>query len=735
MAPADGNLRGGAAPPRSRSARAAGLVRLGLGILAATLTGADPLPTQGTAATEATRILQALAGGDAKAFDTASPATLLAAVADPRWPGRERRWTLVLPAALARLTPQQRTSVLARLDQLYRQATASGDASADRLAVDFLPAASALQELRRSRDRAFDRGGFADFLCLHRLITAADPTATDDPRLAIASRLAGESPDADPALALPEPGPAEPVAGPPRTPAIPDGWMTVPGWLLAVDPWQRVLWQHRLERAESVVHGPGAAVVSGPLGWRAFGSDGRELALPTPPAGVRAWAVAAGSAWFGLGSRLYRMDLISGHVSRLRLAEPPLAPPIVRGRHSWWLTATTVVLVADDRISARFDHGLDARAGVTLIQDIAGNVFVANPDGRAWRIQGLASALAGKDAVERGQLLLAAWRPAEALAATGNPPTDADPIRQRALQATAVRARLALNLVAGLDSWPLAGDERALLATSLRRDGSALPQALQAVAGQPGPVSLDPQDALWRHPRTWNHRLQVVPEPRLQPSLPEARPGQPLVDGTSVAASASPQRRDDGTWLIADGVLALQRDATWVSLVANRADGGESWAVRWPATSFLSAPTIGLDVRDGIALVVEGEHLVHVVDLRLGTVLAVRRFQANNALPGAAIWVPGLDGGSVVQSGPLGVGTELVLCGQDGESVIPAAKPIRWIAPLTTQLIVCHGDGTAAIWPGNFAVDLPEVLLRSRVAPLASPSGLTLADRHWAWRR
>ena len=87
--------------------------------------------------------LMALSRGDASAF-TALPAALFSAadgVPDLDDPALIRRWTSVLPAALARLSDSSRATALAALDQRCRLLLDdAGDATAQaRIAVAFLP--------------------------------------------------------------------------------------------------------------------------------------------------------------------------------------------------------------------------------------------------------------------------------------------------------------------------------------------------------------------------------------------------------------------------------------------------------------------------------------------------------------------------------------------------------------------------------------------------------------------
>ena len=130
---------------------------LGLGWMAS-LSGAaaEPLATAGTDHATAVHVLMALSRGDTEPLLTL-PGHLLSdapALIDPDDPALARRWTALLPNAVARLPVAQRAGVLTSLDAHYAQN--ADDAAAH--PWDFLPAPAAEQAVARAAAVAFDRG-------------------------------------------------------------------------------------------------------------------------------------------------------------------------------------------------------------------------------------------------------------------------------------------------------------------------------------------------------------------------------------------------------------------------------------------------------------------------------------------------------------------------------------------------------------------------------------------------
>ena len=721
-----------------------------LGLLTALASGeegaAEPLPLQGDAVAQVTTALMRLSTGDTGPLEALPIDCFLRPPARPVGddPDLTRAWTADLPAALARLEAGARTKALTRLDAIYRiHAAASDPADRPRLAAALLPAPAAVTELTSATNRAFDHGRFADYLGMAALLAQADHAPTQDRRRAeVATLLSGRGPAIDAGLRLAEPGLPQPSAATPLTDhaRLAVAWTVVPGWVLAADPWGRVRWQYRVDRRAIVTTGPGAALVSDSRGLRALLDDGSIRPLPPLPAGAQMLAVAGGAAWFATGPRAWRLDLADGGLLPIDLGDGPLAAPLVRGRQSLWLLPQELVLVEDGRPFHRLRHGLPATAGWRLATDRS-HPLVLSTEGRTWRLEALAEQLPRLDPVARARLLLRAERPQDALAALGDDATPAG-------RSIALSANLALGLPhvvaagATLDQFAVTAQDRVRLAVARLLAAGRDPftnedTALAAEVANGGELLLtsDASD-LARDPAEWAHACTLsMWGARVRPPSSAIDPARPCVDVPE--ATTLPDERQ--TTATGGGVLyrrlryRLTRDLDQAVLTCHDERDVLRWRQRWRAPSFLSAPSLGLDLHQGMAVVNEGGSHLRCLAADTGRLLGV--FSTGSSEVTASQLVMATSE-RIAFLAPLGIADHLVLLSRDGgEEIIALASPGRWLLPLSGKIAVGGQDGVARIFPGATTCTLPPILTSSPLPPAVHAEGLVLDGKLWRWRR
>lgn len=714
-----------------------------------------PLAMSGAALEAVDHALIRLARGDTSAVEALPLEAFLDPVArpDPHHSGLTRRWTMALPAALARLDATARTQALVRLDARYRTLTGNrtGNDRA-RLASAFLPAPSAMDDLRRASDRAFDLGLFADYLGMSSLLAAGGRSDDDARRQEVALRLSGLAAQVDASLQLPTPGAPVPSGG---SGVVPRGhlairWLVVPGWVLACDPFDEVVWQYRVDRLAQVTTGPGAVLVRDSSGLRALDENGTVTILPPLPSGATVLTIGGGAAWFATGERAWRLVLADGSIQALALAAPPLGAPIVRGTQSLWLTARDLLLFDGDRLVHRFQHHLPVGSGWVLGVDGERPVVLAD-DGRSWRLESIADQLTRLEGSPKAALLLQARRIDEALAVLGEPADDE--ARRLALRAHLMRGP---GTVASqrerLLAWATTAQDRALVALAqmpeVPRD--AWIENTLTPGSQPSePYRLldecaarDPTIRLTTHltalgddPETWDHVFTGAAWTtwRASRGRPVFHGHAPQVSEPSEAAPADavhPLRNGDGTWTADGHVIRLERGIDRVAVSCHGRDGVLLWRHQWRPADFLAAPSQTIDVREDEVLVIEGGQRLSAFAREHGRLRV--RFSAEELSTGT----PYVISGRLAVIGPLGVDTTLtVIDALQQRRTIALPSPARWALPFWDQLLVVAQDGSARLHPGDLDVTLPREITRSRQAPLMTVDGLVLDGRLWRWKR
>lgn len=679
---------------------------------------------------------------------------------DPLSEGLYRRWTMALPAALARLNATQRAHALTRLNARYQALAADqpDDQQRARLASAFLPAPSAMTELGHAADRAFDLGRLSDFLGLEALLAAGGTTVRDPRRQPIAILLSGLGPQVDATLRLPPPGNALPSAG---NAVVPNGtlatrWKVIPGWILACDPFNHIIWQYRMDRMAKVTVGPGAVLVHDHVGLRALDDHGVVTSLRPLPSGALILSIAGGCAWFATGERGWRVDLHDGVAQSLALQAPPLGAPLVRGPQSLWLTSRELLLFDEDHLVHRFEHGLPATSHWKLAAE-HDRPTILSGDGKQWRLESFTDQFTRLSGNERAELLLQASRPQDALALLGDP-------RDPRAKHIALRAHLKLGVahVANLGdvAFTLCAHEqdRALVvlaqlaAASTTHENTlrqlievrptltpvALVSALDALAHtQPSIQFSDRAADLGDDPTWWSHACSGTAwlRWRRQPSPPHPPTDGPLVimdavTTTIAAPSTIAVRRADGALIVDDLTLRLERGLDAITVTCHDHAGLFLWRQRWRSASLLSAPSQAMDVRDGVVQVLEGGLRMTAFELNLG--VQIGSFMVDDLGSGTAYVL----GKKLALVGPLGVDNSVTVIDEHGVSEYhPLPSPARWIVPLGHRLLIRGQDGVARLYPENRIMTLPTPLITSRIAPQVTADGLSLGNLLWRWAR
>lgn len=697
--------------------------------------------------------LIALSRGEVETLE-ALPARLFTAAVP--WPDErdsdcQRRWTQMLPSALARLDAAARARALAALDRLWR-AQVDGVEDAElraQLAVHFLPAPAASAELRRAGNRAFDHGRFQRFLAIDRLLVRGGLAVNDHGRRGYALARGGRAVVVDADLALLPPGlpvaetagvPSDPVGDDPGDDGLTVSWAVVPGWLTARDPWGAVLWQRSLGPRTLVHAGAGAALLRDGAGGRLIDEDGAVTALPPMPEAARVAAIAGGAVWFTVVAEVHRLGLADGRLRSWRLPGVPLGPPVVRGGDSLWLCANALATIDAQGGLTELRHGLPARAGWRLLA--AGAWLGVVGDGaRCYRLETFAGQLAHAGTLPRAALLRAVGRDRDALAVlegdalaaateagagmlirllvSGSAPGDPGAVLARANAAAITPAQRAL-----VGWW--AHHAGPVLASAAR--GAALAALRAACTAEPGlELARDPR-RLADDAASWEHVISgaaILAALDLRSPQPDARhplhdqPVQPTLPWDDGARTAQ-------GLLYRGRLLVLSDDGPDRVLRCTTGDGRRLWWRRWQPPPSTAAPGTSLDGRDDHLLVGEGTR-VQVIGLALGDLLLAQG-GGSLALSGARI-----AGGRLMALTAFGADRDLVLTGGDGveHHALPASA--RWLAPCGDGVVVALLDGRCLRYPGGTPVELPAAVTAGD-APAATAEGLISGGKLWRWR-
>ncbi len=328
---------------------------VGSWLLVVALTAAEsdvlsPLPTAGNEHAAVVHALLSLARGDSQPL-LMLPGHLISdapAIVDPHDAALARRWTTLLPLAIARLPPVRQAPVLAALDEFYTQAVALGTVQP----WDYLPAPTANQAVAQAAAHAFDLGHLRLALSL-----------VDNGAQAAAAREL---------LNQPLPRPALPTASRPQAAAahlLQHG----DGWLFGLDAAGRVRWQRRCERQAQVIIGECAALIVETAGAAVIDGDGLTRPLPPLPNFAKPCAVTDHCVWFVAGTHAWRVVLGETLlVKDLTLPALPLGPPLLRGDDAWWLTRESLVMTRGATISECLPHLLHLSPMASLVAQAHG---------------------------------------------------------------------------------------------------------------------------------------------------------------------------------------------------------------------------------------------------------------------------------------------------------------------------------------------------------------------------
>jgi hypothetical protein len=519
--------------------------------------------------------------------------------------------------------------------------------------------------------------------------------------------------------------------------------------VLALDPFNQVIWQYRVARQAQITTGPGAVLVRDSNGLQAIDELGTVVELPPLPSGATVLAVAGGAAWFTTNERAWRLRLSDRSVQALALDALPLGAPLVRGTQSLWLTARDLLLFDGDRLMHRFQHQLPAETGWHLAVD-GDRPLIVNTEKQTWRLESFSEQLLRLDSTAKAELFMQARRYDEALIALGEP--NDEPARRVALRAHLAKgAHHVLHSDVNLDRLCVTAQDRALLlmarlgaagpsgrwftATSAHPSAPALLSELDALTERTPDVWLTPNiEVLADDPSTWDYACTGAAwvKWRKQTLLPTTKDKKQLVAELPILASSTPisERRSDGSLTFADVILRLDRRVDAISVNCRNKDGTLLWRQRWRPANFMSAPSQTIDPRDGLVLVVEGTIRLSAFSLAHGGRHAqFTHEQLANGLPYVV-------GDQLAILGPLGINNTLTWITNSGQQTqTTLVDPVRWVAPLADALLVVSRNGVARLQPSGRTIPLPDELLRTHTPPTVTPEGLVHSERLWPWVR
>ncbi len=496
---------------------------------------------------------------------------------------------------------------------------------------------------------------------------------------------------------------AELLPGWPRTlpqPEIPPpAWARRDGHLVAVAPDGGERWRLALAPGAQVWTGDGGALVADATGLRLVDAAGTARGLPPLPGDVAPLGVDRGTASFTQGSAGWLLPP-EGAAQRIALGEEALAPALVAGDESLWLTMRHLVHHSVEG-TVLHRHGLPVGRGWSLRRGADGRPLVLSPAGLGWSVPAYQP---GEDDERLGIV-----RPL---------PPDA-PRERRLRAALAARDWLAAQALATGTA------ERAALA---RWAGWRLPPGAEDL----DPVPRDPAEAAlperaWTGaaaPRARSTALRAMPD-TLDRDRPLAGPGEAHEEPPAAERTAAGLAQGRLVWLAEDdGERAI---------ATCREDGRPLWYTRWLPEPGLVAPGRSLALVDGRLLVGEGDARLLVLDAGDGATEHDLRPRRLPVLPGRT-W-PTPDG--VVVLYPPGRDDRLGWIGRDGserDESLPA--PARWVlATPDGEVWAALTDGRvlAARSPGAWRpISLPPALVGARGAAL-HPDGVLADGRLWRW--
>lgn len=537
------------------------------------------------------------------------------------------------------------------------------------LAFDFIPAPNATRMLDRLAAEAFDHGDF--HACL-----ALSPGLADDRRRTVAFALCGGAAEVDPSLTLTDPGMphvTSPTELADETQGMTVTWRILPDRLVALDPWQRPRWERRFSGQAEIHTGPGGALVSDATGVHLVREDGALVPADLPSPGDQNLWFSGSTAWFVHGATARGFSVTTGIEQVIRLSEPPVAPPLVRGAQSLWLTAHEMVLCRNGTVNGRIRHGLHPTSAWRLGAQQA-QIFIRAPEA-TFAVPALADQLASASPAHGLSLLVNASRYREAIALARQHPSAAD-------EAGGRKALLVAYLADGIAEDHIA-DLLRLAATPLEEA-----QALEVMVWErreqgliPGRIEAQFTELLRRHsdlrlPRS-HHDIGTDP------------------DFWSHTVSAA-------AWLgipTAGARYTLGEGAESTDITCTDEPGGVfRWRHRWPTPPVASgAPQRSLAQRGEFLVIGEGTSRLVVLEPMHGDLVGIIDLAQIDAEP-TQVTVLGLGSDRVLRLAilhPIAVDDHLTICGSDGSTItthLPTvARTVRRISPSQAQVDLTDG--------------------------------------------
>jgi hypothetical protein len=721
-------------------------------------TASTPLNMEGETRSRIDQALMELSRGNASYFETLTAADFLTPSARPSAHAEDVfiRWTHIIPQVLERLSPEQKNIILSRLDAHFMtlRSTAENPVA---LACAFIPAPSAVKEVQRAANHAFDHGRFADFLGLAYFL----PDQSDE-RLPIAQQLIGWGAQVDPAWQLTTPGLPQLTEKYPTPAPLPTRgvrWDVVPGWLFARDPFAQIIWQYRIDRNATTLIGPHVVFVRDSMGSRIIDKNATIRPLPPLPSDTQALGLSDTAGWFVAGKRVWHFALTDGTVSEVVFPEPPIGAPLLRANNSLWLTEHELILLDGERITQRVRHQLPAENTWRLAFHETTPLIVGD-NNQHWLIPSLSEQTTLAHSAETLAALLAAQSFTHIISATKN-------ISEPFAQSFYVRAHIGLALQ-HKDQSTLhqlstsdVRDKALLLSAQLslldpqknyrfspthnearQRDlyqemDAFCQQQPQALLTSDADNLLDPEN-LWSHQMSatawtaWRlYQQQILTE---IPAQIQVHADATIIAPPSATTTAT-RRNEQGDIVLENGVLRLQRTHDLISLSLVNSAQQVLWRQRWRSRAFITVPSLTMDVHDGFIFVYEIGLRLTVLDPHLGLIGGQYELNELNGIPYF------LTPNTLAIIAPLGIQNTLTWFHNDQSSEEPLPIPARWacVVPATNGIsaTLIMRDQEKNLWrfPGKTPLAWPNQISQLLTAPEITPAGVRHDHMLWEWVR
>ena len=668
--------------------------------------------------------------------------------------GVVEHWTRALPRLLSQHS--DKAKALSALDKHFlREISLQPPHAWPQIAIRYLPAPAAQRILEHEANRFFDRGQFIAFLAITNLLAdagAKNPNPHHPSRIALAEAAIQRDTESPWSHELPTPGPLRPLwdrQSDQTTLAVDNNhthnWSTTDNFILALDPYDQVLWQRPLHPRSQTWFGPHHALILSPYGLELLTQNGASQALKMPTS-VRPLAIIGASGWFQNESTVYRLNLDSGNdFIEIKLPDSPLCAPLVAGDVSLWLLPHEIILLSDGHIKNRYLHGIDTRERpenwslhFDHHSESSTQIMVQNTD-QSWLLATFPEEAIGPLRVEH---LNRAGRHAEALVAW-------ETLSEVERKQYSTELAVALCALGPASNWSI---EKALrwiedpkwslrVAVALGRypdqplqvGQSVIDLALKAPSTL---VPLKPYDLPLHPSHDWDWVMSgagfdYAHKHRSSRRFAWTGTQKPIeVDAPKIRKLVrkphkhSREQRYLGNYPLS---LGFSEDSTEIGLFTeDRAH--LLWQQRWTTPAYLPGRSVAL--RQDVLIVTEGQSRIHVVNPNNGEILLKSSVPNGLAMPNQTHWI---GNHSLAILSPIGVNNLLTIVDQNHVQQFKLPQPAKWSAALDSQILIADFAGVIRSYPDNVIIDWHGEIPNE--APMINENGLFANGLHWKWKQ